>query len=56
MVAGRFLASVLVDLAPFDAVTFMAVPAGFIAAALLAAWLPARRATRINPLLALRSE
>ena len=56
MGAGRVLASVLVDLAPFDAVTFMAVPAGFIAAALLAAWLPARRATRINPLLALRSE
>jgi predicted permease len=53
---GQLLASVFVDLAPFDALTFALVPVGFIAAALAAAWLPARRATLVNPIAALRSE
>jgi len=53
---GQLLASIFVDISPFDAAIFAAVPTGFLAAALVAAWLPARRATRINPLSALRSE
>jgi predicted permease len=53
---GQVLGSIFVDLAAFDPVTFAVVPIAFTAAALLAAWLPARRATRINPLHALRSE
>ncbi|MDH4064009.1 MAG: ABC transporter permease, partial [Acidobacteriota bacterium] len=53
---GRLLASVFVDLSGFDWVVFSAIPVGFVAAACAAAWLPARRATAINPLAALRSE
>lgn len=53
---GRVLGSLFVDLAAFDAATFTVIPVAFTAAALVAAWLPARRATRVNPLSALRSE
>ena len=53
---GRLLASIFVDLAAFDVATFTVVPLAFLAAALVAAWLPARRATTINPMSALRSE
>ncbi len=53
---GRVLGSLFVDLAAFDAATFTILPVAFVAAALVAAWLPARRATRVNPLSALRSE
>jgi predicted permease len=53
---GRLLASIFVDLSPFDPLTFILTPAGFIAAAIIAAWLPARRATKLNPVSALRAE
>ena len=53
---GQALASLFVDMAPFDAWTFSLVPVGFVLAALGATWLPARRATLVNPVTALRSE
>jgi predicted permease len=53
---GRMMGSMFVDLPNFDPITFAAVPAAFIAAAIVAVWLPARRATRVNPVTALRSE
>ena len=53
---GRLLASMFVDLAPFDVWTFTLAPVGFVLAGLAATWAPARRATAINPLNALRSE
>jgi putative ABC transport system permease protein len=53
---GQALASLFVDLAPFDGWTFSVVPLGFVLAALAATWFPARRATLVNPLTALRSE
>lgn len=53
---GRMMGSMFVDLPAFDPVIFTVVPAGFLAAASVAAWLPARRATRVNPVTALRSE
>ena len=53
---GRVLASLFLDLTAFDPWTFGLVPAGFALAALVATWMPARRATRVNPVTALRSE
>jgi len=41
---------------PFDPVTFVAAPAVLLSAALVASWLPARRATRVAPVTALRTE
>jgi ABC-type antimicrobial peptide transport system permease subunit len=54
--AGRVMAGIFVDLPAFDSWTFAAVPAGFVLAALAATWGPARRATAINPVTALRAE
>jgi ABC-type antimicrobial peptide transport system permease subunit len=51
----RLLASLLFDTAPFDAGTFVGVTAGVLVLAVAAAWVPARRALRQNPLAALRS-
>ncbi len=53
---GRLLGSIFVDVASFDALTFTVVPVGFALAGLAAAWFPARRATKVNPMTALRTE
>jgi predicted permease len=53
---GQVLANTFVDMSAFDVWTFSLVPVGFVVAALLATWVPARRATHINPLSALRTE
>jgi predicted permease len=52
----RLLASLLFGVQPRDPLVFIAVPVLLPAVALLACYLPARRATRINPLEALRWE
>jgi predicted permease len=52
----RVLTSLLYGVSPTDATVFLAVPAVVLAIALLACWLPARRATRVNPVEALRAE
>jgi putative ABC transport system permease protein len=52
----RVLAGFLFGVTPHDPATFVAVPFLLSAVAVLAVWLPARRATRIDPLTALRSE
>lgn len=52
----RFLASFLFGVQTWDPVVFTAVPVLLTAVALLAVWLPARRATRIDPVDALRYE
>lgn len=55
-VVTRYLTSMLFGVEPYDAWTFAAVSLALVAAALLACYLPARRATRLNPTLALRCE
>jgi predicted permease len=52
----RYLRAFLFEIAPTDPVTFAAIALALGAVALLACYLPARRATKINPLIALRAE
>jgi predicted permease len=52
----RYLASILFDVQPADPVTFLAVGALLLCVALLACYLPARRAATVDPLKALRAE
>jgi ABC-type antimicrobial peptide transport system permease subunit len=52
----RFIAKLLVGVPPTDLVTFGAVSVFLLLAALLACYLPARRATKVDPLEALRYE
>lgn len=53
---SRLLASMLFEVAPLDATTFLADPALLVAAALAACLIPAFRAARIPPMTALRYE
>jgi len=53
---GFTLSSLLFDVKPLDPVVFVSAPALLAVAALIATWLPARRATRVTPLTALRAD
>ena len=52
----RFLATLLFGIQPTDSVTFLVVSAVFFVIAMVAALIPALRATRVDPLIALRYE
>lgn len=52
----RFIAKLLFGTAPLDPLTFAAVPILLATVALIASYIPARRATRIDPIVALRHE
>ena len=54
--AARVMTSVVYGVDPRDPLTFAAVVALLLGIALVASWLPARRATRVDPLVALRAE
>ena len=56
LVAGRVVRSLLYGMRPSDPLTLAAVAVVLLAVAVLATWLPARRATRVDPMVALRAE
>jgi ABC-type antimicrobial peptide transport system permease subunit len=53
---SRLLATLLEGVSPTDALTWSAAVGVWIAVALVACWLPARRAARVEPVIALRQE
>jgi putative ABC transport system permease protein len=56
VVLSRVLAGLLFGIEPLDPGTFAAVTAAFILLIVIAAWIPSRRATRVAPIVALRTE
>jgi putative ABC transport system permease protein len=56
LVLTRFLSTLLFGVQPHDSVTFVVVSAVFFVIAMVAALIPALRATRVDPLIALRYE
>jgi putative ABC transport system permease protein len=52
----RLIAKLLFETAPLDPLTFLAAPVFLAAVALAASYIPARRATRVDPMIALRYE
>jgi ABC-type antimicrobial peptide transport system permease subunit len=56
LVVARLLSGLLFGIDALDPLTFVAVPVVLATSAGLAAYLPARRASRVDPIMALRSE
>ena len=56
LAAARLLGGLQFEVDTLDPLTFVGVPLVLAAAALLAAWLPARRASRVNPVTALGTD
>ncbi len=56
LAAGKALASLLYGVSPYDPLVLVAAATVLLAAAAVASWVPARRATRVDPVVALRAE
>lgn len=52
----RYISSLLFDVSPTDPLTFSVIAGLLLGIALLACWIPARRATKVDPLIAMRHE
>jgi putative ABC transport system permease protein len=53
---GRFIEALLFGVSPRDPAVFLATALSLLAVAVLACWLPARRAARLNPIEILRMD
>jgi putative ABC transport system permease protein len=56
LLAGRFMTSLLYAVQPHDPIVLGVVTLALALVVLLASWIPARRAARTDPLMALRAE
>jgi putative ABC transport system permease protein len=56
LAGGRLIASVLYGVSPRDPTVFAVTAAALLGVALVACWIPARRASRLSPALSLRGE
>jgi putative ABC transport system permease protein len=52
----RWMETLLFNVRPADPLTFAVIPAVLLLVALIACWIPARRATKVDPMVALRCE
>jgi predicted permease len=55
LMMGKLLGTILYDVSSFDPLVFITAPLVLATASLVASYIPARRATRVNPLSALRA-
>ena len=56
LLMGRLISSLLFEVRATDPLTYLSISVLLIATALLACFIPARRATRVDPMVALRYE
>jgi ABC-type antimicrobial peptide transport system permease subunit len=56
LLSTRALRALLFGVAPLDPVVFVVMPVTLMAVGMLASYLPARRASRVDPIVALRNE